>query len=147
MLITNKKIVIKTKNLSRLASLIHQNPYSEVPANRRAVRNKRAGLGKNSTLPAFLLSKLINEQGGIFLFITWKIASRVERKSEKFKRACISIREFRVVNSRQVSDFQDFFLIITFFSQKQSDWSKNFVVSELIFGFGEQDIYHFPVLS
>ena len=69
MLITNKKIVIKTKNLSRLASLIHQNPYSEVPANRRAVRNKRAGLGKNSTLPAFLLSKLINEQGGIYCLL------------------------------------------------------------------------------
>ena len=39
--------------------------YSEVP-NRRADRNKLAGLGKNSTLPAFLLSKLINKQGGIF---------------------------------------------------------------------------------
>ena len=39
--------------------------YSEVP-NRRADRNKRAGLETNSTLPAFLLSKLINEQGGIF---------------------------------------------------------------------------------
>ena len=39
--------------------------YSEVP-NRRADRNKRAGLEKNSILPAFLLSKLINEQSGIF---------------------------------------------------------------------------------
>ena len=51
--------------------------YSEVP-NRRADRNKQAGLEKNSTLPAFLLSKLINEQGGIFCLLheklqaTWK---------------------------------------------------------------------------
>ena len=30
------------------------------------------------------------------MFITWKIASRVERKSEKSKRACSSIRDFRV---------------------------------------------------
>ena len=67
--------------------------YSEVP-NRRADRNKRAGLEKNSILPAFLLSKLINEQGG--LFITWKISNMVERKSEKSKRACSSIRDFRV---------------------------------------------------
>ena len=42
--------------------------YSEVP-NRRADWNKRAGLQKNSTLPAFLLSKLINEKGGIFCLI------------------------------------------------------------------------------
>ena len=41
--------------------------YSEVP-NRRADRIKQAGLEKNTTLPAFLLSKLINmkncEPGG-----------------------------------------------------------------------------------
>ena len=42
--------------------------YSEVP-NTRADRNKQAGLGKNSTLPTFLLSKLINEQGGIFCLL------------------------------------------------------------------------------
>ena len=41
--------------------------YSEVP-NRRADRNKRAGLEKSGTLLAYLLSKLINEQGGIFHF-------------------------------------------------------------------------------
>ena len=39
--------------------------YSEVP-NRRADWNKRAGLEKSPTLLAYLLSKLINEQGGIF---------------------------------------------------------------------------------
>ena len=41
--------------------------YSEVP-NRRADRNKQAGLEKSATLLAYLLSKLINEQGGIFRF-------------------------------------------------------------------------------
>ena len=46
--------------------------YSEVP-NRRADRNKQAGLEKNSTLPAFLLSKLINEQGGIFCLLHRKL--------------------------------------------------------------------------
>ena len=46
--------------------------YSEVP-NRRADRNKRAGLGKNSTLAAFLLSKLISEQGGIFCLLHEKL--------------------------------------------------------------------------
>ena len=39
--------------------------YSEVP-NRRADRNKRAGLETNATLLAFLLNRSINEQGGIF---------------------------------------------------------------------------------
>ena len=48
--------------------------YSEVP-NRRADRNKRAGLEKNSSLPAFLLSKLINEQGGIFCLLHGKLQS------------------------------------------------------------------------
>ena len=42
-------------------------PYSEVP-NRRADQNKQAGLEKSGTLLAYLLSKLINEQGGIFHF-------------------------------------------------------------------------------
>ena len=32
----------------------------------RADRNKRAGLEKTATLLAYLLRKLINEQGGIF---------------------------------------------------------------------------------
>ena len=46
--------------------------YSEVP-NRRADQNKRAGLEKKPTLPAFLLSKLINEQGGIFCLLHEKL--------------------------------------------------------------------------
>ena len=37
------------------------------------------------------------------MFITWKIASRVERKPEKAKRACSSIRNFRV---RKKNDLQ-----------------------------------------
>ena len=42
-------------------------PYSEVP-NRRADRNKRAGSEKSATLLAYLLSKLINEQGEFFVY-------------------------------------------------------------------------------
>ena len=49
--------------------------YSEVP-NRRADRNKRAGLEKKPILPAFLLSKLINEQGGIFRLLHEKLRTR-----------------------------------------------------------------------
>ena len=41
--------------------------YSEV-SNRRADQNKQAGLEETETLLAYLLSKLINEQGGIFHF-------------------------------------------------------------------------------
>ena len=54
---------------------IPQIDYSEVP-NRRAERNKREGLERNSTLPAFLLSKLINEQGGIFCLLHKKLHAR-----------------------------------------------------------------------
>ena len=46
--------------------------YSEVP-NRRADRHNRAGLEKNSVLPAFLLSKLIIEQVGIFRLLHEKL--------------------------------------------------------------------------
>ena len=46
--------------------------YSEVP-NRRADQNKRAGLEKSATLLAYLLSKLINEQGGIFRLLHEKL--------------------------------------------------------------------------
>ena len=49
-----------------------QSKYSEVP-NRRAGRNKRAGLEKSATLLAYLLSKLINEQGGIFRLLHEKL--------------------------------------------------------------------------
>ena len=46
--------------------------YSEVP-NRRADRNKRAGLEKSATLLAYLLRKLINEQAGIFCLLHEKL--------------------------------------------------------------------------
>ena len=46
--------------------------YSEVP-NRRADWNKRAGLEKKIGLPAFLLSKLVNKQGGIFCLLHEKL--------------------------------------------------------------------------
>ena len=48
------------------------NKYSEVP-NIRADQNKRAGLEKSATLLAYLLSKLINEQGGIFRLLHEKL--------------------------------------------------------------------------
>ena len=46
--------------------------YSEVP-NRRADRNKQAGLEKTATPLAYLQSKLINEQGGIFHLLHEKL--------------------------------------------------------------------------
>ena len=44
----------------------------EVP-NRRADRNKRAELEKSTKLLAYLLSKLINEQGGTFRLLHEKL--------------------------------------------------------------------------
>ena len=46
--------------------------YSEVP-NRRADRNKRAGLEKSAKLLAYSLRELINEQGGIFRLLHEKL--------------------------------------------------------------------------
>ena len=46
--------------------------YSEVP-NRRADRNKRAGLEKKCHPACLLLSKLINEQGRIFCLLHEKL--------------------------------------------------------------------------
>ena len=46
--------------------------YSKVP-NRQADWNRRVGLGKRVTLIAYLLSKLINEQGGIFCLLHEKL--------------------------------------------------------------------------
>ena len=51
---------------------ISNSNYSEVP-NRQADRNKRAGLEKNAILLAYLLSKLINEQGGTFCLLHEKL--------------------------------------------------------------------------
>ena len=81
--------------------------YSEVP-NRRADRNKWAGLEKIYTLPAFLLSKLIRVE-----FFVYYMKNRVERKSEKSKRAFkLSIRDFRV--NKQILLFTNLkFTVIT----------------------------------
>ena len=46
--------------------------YSEIP-NKRGDWNKRAGLEKSANLLAYLLSKLINEQGGIFCLLHEKL--------------------------------------------------------------------------
>ena len=57
-----------------LLEFAHSNwpKYSEVP-NRPADRNKQAGLEKKSIPACFLLSKLINKQGGIFHFLHEKL--------------------------------------------------------------------------
>ena len=47
---------------------------------------------KSAIVLAYLLIKLINKQGGIFRLLHEK----VERKSEKSKRPCSSIRDFRL---------------------------------------------------
>ena len=57
---------------SRLYSNFSGWNYSEVP-NRRADQNKRADLEKSATLLAYLLSKLINEQSGIFRLLHEKL--------------------------------------------------------------------------
>ena len=46
--------------------------HSEVP-NRRAEWNKQAGLEKNATLLAYLLSKSINKVGGFFCLLHEKL--------------------------------------------------------------------------
>ena len=72
--------------------------YSEVP-NRRADRNKQAGLEKNSTLPAFLLSKLINKQGGIFCLLHEKLrAGWKENQKNLSKYALLGTSEYLSVS-------------------------------------------------
>ena len=46
---------------------------SEVPNRRAAGWNKRAGLEESATLLAYLLSKLINEEGGVFCVLHKKL--------------------------------------------------------------------------
>ena len=60
------------KNPLLILKLVSKLNYSEVP-NRRADWNKRAGLEKSAKLLAYLLSKLINKQGGIFRFLHEKL--------------------------------------------------------------------------
>ena len=87
--------------------------YSEVP-NRRADRNKRAGLEKKFH-PACFFTKKVNRQAGAnFLFITWKIASRVERKSEKSKRAGLeeSATLLAYLLSKLINPYMYFLLLV-----------------------------------
>ena len=60
--------VISKRNLGQS----YRKNYSEIP-NRRAHRNKRAGLEKSAALLAYLLSKLINEKGEIFRLLHEKL--------------------------------------------------------------------------
>jgi len=77
--------------ISILRKSIMGNPtnhcYSEVP-NRRADR-------KNSTLPAFLLSKLINEQGGIFCLLHEKLQAGWKENLKNLSEHAL-LRDFRV---------------------------------------------------
>ena len=77
------KLLHETSALEKVTKFIYALPdfmvkllvmleYSEVP-NRRADRNKRAGLEKSAKLLAYLLSKLINEQSGIFRLLHKKL--------------------------------------------------------------------------
>ena len=63
----NIKCSIGTQKSSRNSTANNLSTYSEVP-NRRADQNKRAGLEESDTLLAYLLNRLINEQGGIINF-------------------------------------------------------------------------------
>ena len=66
--VKNFKIVKRSCSLNRYYRVLGNCfKYCEVP-NRRADQNKRAGLEESDSLLAYLLSKIINEQGRIFHF-------------------------------------------------------------------------------
>ena len=73
---------------------------------------------KSAILLAYLLIKLINKQGGIF----WLLHEKVERKSEKSKQACSSIKDFREIwsNSKAIQDSENLKMTVfqTLISQK-----------------------------
>ena len=75
--------------------------YFEVP-NRQADRNKRAGLEKNSTLSAFLLSKLINEQGGIFRLLHKKLRAGWKENLKNLSKHVSSNQKLEFSDSRFV---------------------------------------------
>ena len=129
-----RRILILCSSLRGLLTYLINRYVPEVP-NRRADRNKRAGLEKKITLPAFLLSKLVNEQGGII--ITWKIVNRVERKSEKSKRACSSIRDFRV------EDFKE--RHYKSFAKNIKETTIKFIYSEKVTKFRKKNLPFFDV--
>ena len=85
--------------LNKVSQYVYSvNKYSEVP-NRQAGRNKRAGLEKSATLLAYLQSKLIDEQGGIFHLLHEKLrAGWKENLKNLSEHAHTYIRDFRVPN-------------------------------------------------
>ena len=54
--------------------------------------------GQNATLPAYLLSKSINELGGTWRLLHEKKNKVWRKESKKAKRACTFIGDFRVLS-------------------------------------------------
>ena len=65
--------------------------YSEVP-DRQADRNKQAGLKKNANLLTYLLSKSINEQGGIFRLLHKKLRAGWKENLKNFSKHALLLR-------------------------------------------------------
>ena len=87
--------------------------YSEVP-------NRRAGLEKNDTLLAYLLSKSINEEGGIFRLLYEKLQAGWKE----------NLKNFRVIIMRLFTRFDNEFLI---FYKKNSNFHEFSDQSEWFF--------------
>ena len=69
--------------------------YSEVP-NRQADWNKQSGLEKNATLLAYLLSKSINKQGGMFRSLHEKLQAGWKGNLKNLSKHALLFRDFRV---------------------------------------------------
>ena len=65
--------------------------YSEV-SNTLADWNKQAGSGKNATLLPYLLSKSINEQGGIFGLLHEKLQARWKENLKNLRELAFLLR-------------------------------------------------------
>ena len=83
--------------------------YSEVP-NRRADRNKQAGLEKSAKLLAYLLSKSINEQGGIFHLLHEKLRAgwKENLKNVSVHALLLGTSEYRVGHTHNESDSTEY---------------------------------------
>ena len=71
--------------------------YSKVP-NRRADWNKRAGLEKTATLLAYLLSKLINKQGGIFCLLHEKLRAGWKKNLKNLREHALLFKGLQSMN-------------------------------------------------
>ena len=71
--------------------------YSEVP-NRRADRNKQAGLEESATLLAYLPSRFINEQRGFFHLLHEKLRAGLKENLKNLREH--AFRDFRVSRLR-----------------------------------------------